>query len=162
MPLYCGNGFSAWPMVPVKFGKGIAMFGNRRLRLCERGRGQGLRQKRSQRKVLGRDLIGERTGDAGARQPVAGARAVGHAEHQVRGKRMLDIEAPVLVVRSFAAEVGVAVGHGLSGVGPGADGRSGRGGDEANAVAGVEERRRQRIARIAAIPVVRGLAGDRC
>src|ERR1035441_3942918 len=29
MPLYCGNGFTAWAMVPVKFGKGMEMFGNR-------------------------------------------------------------------------------------------------------------------------------------
>src|ERR1017187_5162504 len=29
MPLYCGNGFTAWAMVPVKFGKGVEIFGNR-------------------------------------------------------------------------------------------------------------------------------------
>ncbi len=135
--------------------------GKHSLSLCQRGRGSGLVVSRdpSGRYCTGIWLV-KGPGDARAGQPVAGAGAVGDAQHQVWRKRMLDVEAPVFVIGRFSAKVGIAVGHRLGGGRARTDRRPGRGGDKADAIAGIEERRVQRVARVAVIPDIGRLAGD--
>ena len=103
----------------------------------------------TERKIPGRDLVCEGSGDACAGQVAADAAAVRDAQGHVRAEGVLDVEEEVLILGSLTTFVGIAVDQGLRGAGAGADGGSAgrRSEDEADAVAGVEEGRIDGIAR---------------
>ena len=91
-----------------------------------------------------------------ARKEVSGAAAIGHAQHQTRSERVLNVEVPVLVIGGFAADVRIAERDGLRCT-RARDRSARRGRDEADSVTRIEERRRL-VGRITGGPIESRLA----